>query len=339
MSFDTAEGLAEQLLSWLAIDSTSGREAAFLEELERFFVGQGFRCERQQVEGERWNLLVRTEVAPRFLYSTHVDTVPPFLPVRADGERIYGRGACDTKGGIVAMIAAGLRLLRAGRRDFGFLFVVGEEVDHIGAKKSVELAFAPALARIILCEPTLNRVVSAQKGMLKFRLVSEGVAGHSAFPERGESAVDHLLDALAALRAEAWPVDALLGPTTLNIGVISGGVAANVFAPSARAEVIFRAVGPVGPLLARVEALCAGHARVENAVYNDPVFFDPPADVETFVVPFNTDATYLSELAPVWLVGPGDIEHAHADLEHIAMDSLLEGVDLYERLGLLALEG
>lgn len=338
MSFDTADGLARQLMAWLAIDSTSGREAAFLEELERFFVGQGFRCERQQVEAERWNLLVRTEVAPRLLYSTHVDTVPPFLPVRQEGDRIYGRGACDTKGGIVAMIAAGLRLLKAGRRDFGFLFVVGEEVDHIGAKKSMELQFEPAVERIILCEPTLNRVVSAQKGMLKFRLVSEGVAGHSAFPERGESAVDPLLDALSALRAEAWPVDPLLGPTTLNIGVISGGVAANVFAPSASADLIFRAVGPVAPLLERVEELCAGHARVENVVYNDPVFFDPPADVATLVVPFNTDATYLSELAPVWLVGPGDIEHAHADGEHIAMRSLLDGIELYERLGLLALE-
>lgn len=337
MKLDTSEALAEQLMSWLAIDSTSGRETLFLEELERFFVGQGFQCERQPVEPERWNLLVRTEEAPRLLYSTHVDTVPPYLPVRAEGDLIYGRGACDTKGGIVAMIAAGLRLLRAGRRDFGFLFVVGEEVDHIGAKKSMELVYEPAIERIVLCEPTLNQVVSAQKGMLKLRLVSEGVAGHSAFPERGDSAINHLLDALAALRAESWPVDDLLGPTTFNIGVISGGVAANVFAAEARAEVIFRAVGPIAPLLKRVEELCEGHARVENTVFNDPVFFDPPADVSTCVVPFNTDATYLSKLAPVWLVGPGDIEHAHADHEHIAMESLLDGVDLYEQLGLLAL--
>lgn len=338
MNLDTADALAKQLISWLEIDSTSGREAAFLEELERFFIVQGFQCERQQVEGARWNLLVSTDVAPRLLYSTHVDTVPPFLPVRVEGDRIYGRGACDTKGGIVAMIAAGLRLLKAGRRDFGFLFVVGEEVDHIGAKKSAELVYEPAIERIILCEPTLNRVVSAQKGMLKFRLVSEGVAGHSAFPERGDSAINHLLDAIAALRAESWPVDPLLGPTTLNVGVISGGVAANVFAPEARAELIFRAVGAVEPLLERVQELCSGHARIENVVFNDPVFFDPPAGVETFSVPFNTDATYLSQLAPVWLVGPGDIEHAHADLEHIEMASLLDGVDLYERLGLLALD-
>ncbi len=341
MNLDTADALAKQLISWLEIDSTSGHEATFLEELERFFIVHGFQCERQHVEGARWNLLVSTDEAPRLLYSTHVDTVPPFLPVRAVNEngvdRIYGRGACDTKGGIVAMIAAGLRLLKAGRRDFGFLFVVGEEVDHIGAKKSTELVYEPAIERIILCEPTLNRVVSAQKGMLKFRLVSEGVAGHSAFPERGDSAINHLLDAISALRSESWPVDPLLGPTTLNIGVLAGGVAANVFAPEARAELIFRVVDAVEPLLARVQELCAGHARVENVVFNDPVFFDPPADVATLVVPFNTDATYLSQLAPVWLVGPGDIEHAHADLEHIAMDSLLDGIDLYERLGLLAL--
>ncbi|MBA2664917.1 MAG: M20/M25/M40 family metallo-hydrolase [Bradymonadaceae bacterium] len=334
-SSSSSDAIARQLISWLAIDSTSGQEAAFLEELERYFIGHGFRCERQAVVANRWNLLVRTEREPRLVYSTHVDTVPPYLPPREEGERIYGRGACDTKGGIVAMAQAGLRLLEAGHRDLGYLFVVGEEVDHIGAKKASELALRAE--RIILCEPTLNRVVSAQKGMLKFALSSTGVAGHSAFPERGISAVTKLLDALQALRTATWPTDALLGPTTLNIGVIAGGVAANVFAPSARAELIFRAVSSASELLERVEALCEGLAEVQIPVFNDPVFFDVPPDVATCVVPFNTDATYLQPLGPIWLVGPGDIEHAHSDQEHIAMSSLLEGIALYERLGLAVL--
>src|SRR5690606_2234635 len=142
-------------------------------------------------------------------------TVPPFFGPRRQGvgfpgdevsedasseneARIYARGACDTKGGIVAMAQAGARLLEAGIEDFGYLFVVGEEVDHCGAKaaRATQRLRALKTERIVLCEPTRNRIVSAQKGMVRLRLETRGVAGHSAFPERGDSAINHLLDAL-----------------------------------------------------------------------------------------------------------------------------------------------
>ncbi|MFU8802733.1 MAG: M20/M25/M40 family metallo-hydrolase [Bradymonadaceae bacterium] len=321
----------ELLMDWLAIDSTSGQEAAFLQVLQTHLEGMGFSCTRQEVEPERWNLLARTDEEPRLIYSTHVDTVPPFLTPRREDGVIYGRGACDTKGGIVAMIEAGRRLLEEGRRDFGYLFVVGEEVDHCGAKKAASLPLSTE--RIILCEPTLNSIVRAQKGMLKFKLTTRGVAGHSAYLDRGQSAIDPLLDTLQALRTHPWPVDAILGETTLNIGVIEGGVAANVFAPSARAELLFRCVSPAAAMLETVEELCRDGVAVQDAVYNDPVFFDPPEGFETCTVPFNTDATYLKPLGPIWLVGPGDIRHAHADHEHIELTSLSEGIELYLTLG------
>lgn len=323
------------LLEWAAIDSVTGREGAFLEALEAHFAGLGFRCERQQLEPTRWNLLARRGPRPRFVYSTHVDTVPPHLPVRYEDGVVYGRGACDTKGGIVAMAAAGQRLLADGIEEFGYLFVIGEEVDHQGAKAAP--GWELDTDRIILCEPTQNRVVAAQKGMIKLHLRAQGVAAHSAYPARGVSAVHRLLDALDALRAEAWPAHDLLGPTTLNVGVIAGGVAANVFAPSARAEVLFRTVSSTAPLLERIRSLCGPHVEVEVPAANDPVFFDPPPGVETTTVAFNTDASYLNPIAPVWLVGPGDIEVAHSDHEHIVMTELERGVDLYEHLGRLAL--
>jgi acetylornithine deacetylase len=323
------------LLDWLPIDSVTGREKAFLEVLEAHLRDRGFACERQEVADERWNLVARNASKPRFYYSTHVDTVPPHLPVREEADVIYGRGACDTKGGIVAMLAAGERLMQDGLDNFGYLFVVGEEVDHAGARASRDLGLQAE--RIILCEPTLNRVVAAQKGMVKLYVTADGIAGHSAYPRRGESAVHKLLDALQRLRAEPWPEHDMLGPTTINVGIIEGGVAANVFAPSARAEVLIRAVAPVQPMIERIGELFGDDVSFEVPASNDPVFFDPPADVSTTTVSFNTDASYLNEIAPIWLVGPGDIEVAHADHEHITHASLADGVDLYEKLGRLAL--
>lgn len=333
---DIAE-VAERLMAWLAVDSTTGREGAFLEVVERYLVGLGLGVERQEVAEGRWNVWARGAKEPRVWFSTHVDCVPPCLPVRQEGGRVYGRGACDTKGGLLAMGLAAERLMAEGCEDVGFLLVVGEEVDHVGAKLAG--GQGRQAGRIILCEPTANRVVSAQKGMVKFELLAQGKAAHSAYPERGFSALDAMLDVLGDLRGHTWPEDALLGPTTFNIGVLEAGVAANVFAPRARAEVLFRAVSPSGALLAEIEGVVAGRVALGGAVYNDPVFFDPPPGVETCTVSFNTDASYLSGLGPVWLVGPGSIECAHGDDEHIDLVELLAGVDRYVWLAREALAG
>lgn len=328
---DAMKNLEEILLKWLAVDSISGNEMLFLEDLEAFFTEKGYRIERQHVTGHRYNLVATLNDSPRLFYSTHVDTVPPVLPVEKRGTRIYGRGACDTKGGLLAMIAAAEELRAAGHQDLGFLLVVGEEVDHCGAKMAAHLDLRPE--RIILCEPTENQVVSAQKGMLKFALEARGKAGHSAYLDRGISAIDPLLDALENIRKADLPEDELLGKTTVNIGRIQGGVAANVFAPHARAELLIRAVSPVDDLLAQIKALLPAEVSLLDAVFNDPVFFDPPEGIKTCTVPFNTDATYLLELGPVWLVGPGDIRVAHGEDEHIEIDEMKAGIELYRRLG------
>ncbi len=321
----------ERLRAWIDIESISGNERAFLEELEIYLSARGFTVDRQPVGIDRWNVIAARRPNPSLVYCTHVDTVPPFFPARVEREAVYGRGACDTKGGIVAMIEAGERLLADGLDDLGYLFVVGEEVDHDGARTAVDLDLRPE--RIVLCEPTDNRVVRAQKGMVKLTLTTEGVAGHSAYPDQGHSAVHDLLDALADLRRHEWPVDEVLGPTTMNVGVIEGGVAANVFAARARAEVMIRAVSDSDALVRTIHELVGDRAVVEVPAANDPVFFDPPEDVDTCLAAFNTDATYLQELGPVWLVGPGDIEVAHSVDEHITLASMQAGVDLYERLG------
>ena len=326
----SSDDIAERLLKWLAVDSTSGNEREFLQLLEGMFHDDGWQITRQPVEEDRWNLLVTDGTDPQVLLSTHVDTVPPVLEVDYDGQVVRGRGACDTKGGLLAMVHAARRVRDAGIEGVGFLLVVGEEVDHRGAKEATALQLD--VDRIILCEPTQNRVVTAQKGMVRCTLRTRGVAGHSAFPDDGESAVGPLLDALEAIRGHDWPTDELLGATTVNIGVIDAGVAANVFAPEARAEVLFRAVSDAEQLLHEVRSTVGGDVEMVDVVYNDPVFFDVPSGVDTCTVPFNTDAPYLADIADVWLVGPGDIRCAHSEDEQIRIGEIFDGIELYEKL-------
>lgn len=325
--FDTLERL-------VAIPSTTGQEGAYARTLADLLRDEGLEVELHEVKAGRPNLLARPKgTRPTVWFSTHLDCVPPFIAPRREGERMWGRGAADTKGPLVAMLEA-MRRLRKGGLAVGLLLVVGEEVDHVGAAHAARTLDLGG-ARLILGEPTSNRVAAAQKGLLKVRLSATGVAGHSAFPERGVSAVHRLLDHLEGLRKEPWPAHGVHGPTTFNVGLLQGGVAANVFAPSATAEVLFRLVSGSAEAEARVRALAPEGVSVETISRNDPVMFAPPADLATCTIPFNSDASYLAPLGPVWLAGPGAIEVAHSDHEHIDRADLDAGVDLYERLARL----
>lgn len=349
---EQVQGWEELLSRWINVDSTSGREGEFLEVLEDHFSAHGYRCRRLEVEPGRWNLLclpASQDEEVRLLFTTHIDCVPPHIPARVGevgGERcVFGRGACDTKGGVVAMFYAAEALKKEGIGGVGFLFVVGEEVDHCGARHVAKLGSGGGLKelggvrQLILCEPTQNRVLRAQKGMLRMVVRASGRAAHSAYPERGESAIDRLLEVLEEWRRMPLPRDPLLGETTVNIGLLEGGVAANVLAPAASCEILIRAVSDVAELLTRYEEVARGRVEIEVRAKNDPVFFEAPEGVATTVVAFNTDATYLQELGPIWLVGPGDIEVAHSDGEHITEVSFLEGGTLYTELGRRVLLG
>lgn len=322
----------ELLREMIDTPSTTGDEAGIAAILERELERDGYRVTRQEVLPGRDNLLaVRDGETPRLFFSTHIDTVPPFLPYRREGDTIFGRGACDTKGGIVAMLEAGRRLRAKGASGFGFLFVVGEEVDHSGAKAAAKL---PISTRdIVLCEPTVCRVIAAQKGVVKVRLDAEGRAAHSGFPHRGVSAVDRLLATLETLRHLDWPRHDVLGETFFNVGLISGGVAANVLAPAASAELMFRTVGPTKEILAAIDASLVDGVRRTVLTENGPELFDLPDGYETGVANFNTDASFLKSLGRILLVGPGDIEVAHSSNEHITVEQIALGIDLYERLG------
>lgn len=329
------------LIEWLAIESTTGSEAAFLKRLEAELDGLGLIVERQAVERGRWNVFASpADGPPELVLCTHVDTVPPFFGPRIDDDgTIRARGACDTKGGIFAMIRAWERLPQADRARTGFLFVVGEEVDHIGAIVAGRRAY-PRLRATILCEPTRNLLAVGQKGILKGTLSCRGRAGHSAFPAVGESAIHRLVGALDDLLDYSWPTDPVLGPTTLNVGTVEGGVAANVFAPDARAQLLMRATRPVDELLATARGIVGDRGEFVVDARNEPTgLLAWPDRFGTDVVPFNTDAPYLDHLAPVVLVGPGDIRCAHSPDEHITPADISDGIDLYIMLATGLLSG
>ena len=269
---------------------------------------------------------------PEVVLCTHIDVVDPPIPSSEDDTWIYGRGACDAKGCMVAQVAAWLALDPASRERVGLLFVAGEERDHVGAMAARSLPFQPA--SVILGEPCDLLVSRAQKGMLKLRVMATGVAAHSAYPDCGVSAIHRLLDALSRLRSAEMPRSQELGETTFHVGLVSGGVAPNVIAPEAEAVVMFRQVVPAAELLGFVEPVVAGEGVTTEVLgHSDPILFAVPPGVPLGVVPFNTDASHLLGWAGrVLLAGPGEMTTAHGPSERIRKSDLLAGAQQYVEL-------
>jgi acetylornithine deacetylase len=314
----------------------AGMAAACAAELEL----AGFAVQRLPVQGERANVLAMLG-PPRVLLCTHLDTVPPHLPARDDGDWLYGRGACDAKGILAAMLAAASGLRQDGVDDVGLLFVVGEETDSIGAKHANATLDLPSVRYTIVGEPTDSRFARAQKGGFKFTLRARGKAAHSGYPEQGRSAVLKLLDVLLAVRDADWGADAELGRGTANIGVVRGGTAANIVPDVAEAEVHVRVVDSTSATRARLERLLA--ASSVDVEWSLDTASDPqrlvtlPGAPET-VVAFNTDVPHLERFGRKLLVGPGSILVAHGDGERISKTELRAAVDLY-RSAVLHLRG
>jgi acetylornithine deacetylase len=328
--------LARQLID---IPSTTENERAVAEFLERELTRLGFACRRQEVTAERFNLYAAAGGRPRVVINSHIDTVPPWFASREEGEFLYGRGACDTKGIIAAQIAAGERLKSRGITDFSFLYVVGEETDSIGAK-SANVAFKDLGSDyVVVGEPTEAVFARASKGAFTAFVRFEGIAGHSAYPERGDSAINRLVAAVAEINATNWGEDPLLGKTTVNVGVIRGGEKPNIIAAEAEAEMIFRLVTDPDDVRARLETILARHrGTITVARGNPPQLMTVPEGAESRVVAFNTDVPHLGNLGKPLLYGPGSILDAHGKDERIAKKDLLAAVDTYEMLVMTLLE-
>lgn len=291
----------------------------------------GGTVERMPVAKDRFNLFAAWG-EPVVVLSTHFDTVPPFFPSSEDEEHIHGRGACDTKGGIAAMIKAIEEMLAEGGRGFGLLLVVGEETDSIGAKAANG---QPRGSRYLINgEPTENRLALGSKGALSLALEVEGKAAHSAYPELGVSAIDRLLEALDRIRQVPLPSDPVLGESTLNIGTISGGRAANVIADQARAQVMIRTVGPAEELRAALLAAATAVPGVRVTEQRDTpaIHLGSLPGFASTIVKYTTDVPHLRSWGEPFLLGPGSIHLAHTPEERVPKRELIEAVRLYREL-------
>jgi acetylornithine deacetylase len=318
--------LARKLIS---IPSISGDERAVAEFLAEYLSGAGFEVELQEAAEGRPNVYARRG-DPEVVLSTHTDTVPPYVEFREDDEFIYGRGACDTKGIIAAMIKAGEALKEADVTDFGLLFVVGEEAGSVGARVANSI---PNRSRYLINgEPTESKLALGSKGALRAILRARGRAAHSAYPEMGESAIEKLLDVLNDLRRVKLPRDETLGASTMNIGMLKGGVAANVIPPEAEAELMFRVVTSHDSLKRIIEGVVDSRAEVEYTFGCDPVFTEKLDGFETTVVAFTTDIPALRNWGKPLLFGPGSILDAHTPGEKISKKELASAVDTYRQM-------
>lgn len=350
------------------IESITYNEAEACRWLASSLRSQGYTVEEQAVGDKtlgRLNLYAypgKDRITP-ILLSSHIDTVPPFYNYTHTNTTISGRGSVDDKASLAAQIAAVSNLLvshKISREDIALLFVVGEETGGDGMRAANSLDLKPHT--IIFGEPTEGKLASGHKGNLPLTLHAHGKAAHSGYPWLGRSANEVLVRALAALMelGPNLPQSEKYGVTTINIGKISGGVAANVVAETASASIAVRiAAGTPNTVQANITK--AVHLAVatflddddEGLTVDDIITLDfgakgyGPVDIdhdipgfETLTVNYGTDIPWLEravEGQKRYLYGPGSISVAHSDHEALTEEELTGAVEGYERMILYAL--
>jgi len=290
----------------------------------------GGNIEKMPVAEHRFNVFAHWG-NPVVTLSTHIDTVPPFFASREDDEYIWGRGACDTKGIIASMITAVRELLTEGERDFGLLFVVGEERNSVGAYTAAQ---SPRGSRFLINgEPTENRLALGSKGALRYELIASGRMAHSAYPELGESAILKLIDALNNVRTILLPTDPILGPSTLNIATLAGGRAPNVIPDSARAELFIRLVDDGNATRRAIEKAAEGLVEAKEVLCIPALHLGALPGFETSVMSYTTDIPAFSGAwGQPYLLGPGTIHVAHTSEERILKREILEAIQIYKKM-------
>jgi acetylornithine deacetylase len=324
------EGLFELVRSLVDIPSVTGDESGLADFLSALLTEERFEVRSQDVGAGRRNLLAVLGGTPAVILCTHMDTVPGWVAAGEDGVHLYGRGACDAKGIMAAMIVAAGELRDEGVKDIGLLFLVGEETDSAGAKQANLMS--PGSRFIIVGEPTGNTLATAHKGVLTLTLTARGKAGHSAYPEMGESAILKLLDVLSDIRKLDFGRDPVLGTTVMNVGRISGGAASNVIAGTAEAVLSFRTGVSPDQVLDGVREAAAGRAEIAVQTKSRPQVLFTPAGFPTGLMPYGTDIPHLTAFGRPLLLGPGSVLDAHVENERVEKKQLAEAVDIYKKL-------
>lgn len=322
--------LFELTKSLMAIPSTSGDEEMVGFYLRDYLESLGWTVELQAVSGNQNNVIATLNDTPRVWFSTHMDTVPPFIPpTEEDEEKIYGRGACDAKGIIAAQITAAERLRSEGVEDIGLLYTVEEERASTGAKVANKHPLAAKCQYMINGEPTDNDLAIGSKGTFRLNIRTNGKAAHSAYPEEGESAIEKLIDILDDIRNAKFPNDEFFGETTVNIGTISGGLALNIIPPKAEAGLAIRLTTKREPVEKALREIVGDRGEIEVLSCSEPVRMLEVDGFTQKVVRFTTDIPHMPNWGTPLLLGPGSILVAHTKDEFVLKKDLETAVELY----------
>jgi acetylornithine deacetylase len=325
--------LAAELLT---IDSSTGAESGAVDFVSKWLIARGWNVHLQEVTRGRANIWAKRSGGGVTL-STHLDTVPPYVAPRMNGDRLCGRGACDAKGIAAAMLVAADNLAKAGEQRVDLLFVVGEEKGSDGARAANRLK--PTSKFLVNGEPTESKLASGAKGSLRVIVRTKGRAAHSAYAHLGESAIKPMLALLPTLDTLDLPTDEVLGDTTVNIGTLHGGTEANIVPASAEAEMMFRLVSDVAPLKKQIEKWAKGKAEVEFGSHIPAQHFHTIEGFDVAPVAYTSDIPLLDRWGTPLLFGPGSIHVAHTPDEFIDVNELRAAVGAYEKIVRSVLNG
>ena len=323
---------------FLRIDSTSGKERKVAEWLAERLPGMFPAANRPELRAEEvgdgtLNLLLTWGI-PRIVFCSHLDTVPPYIPPTFADDVIKGRGSCDAKGQVFAIVEACKRLAEEGKTDFGMLLLAGEETGSWGAKAFAKTEFRAEY--LVVGEPTDNCMVSASKGTKSFDLKFTGEPFHSGYPQYGVSAVDLFVAFVNALKAKDFGMDPVLGETTWNIGLLHSDNPQNILSPELTCRLYFRTT------FVSDEAVCrwmegassvipglTGNLAVTARGGDTPARYWTVEGLPAKSVAFGSDAPHLKNFTHKAICGPGSITVAHRDDEQVLVADLATAVEQY----------
>ena len=370
----------------LEIDSTSGRERGLADFLAEKFLTQKNSLRRFDVESMRADTpegcgvpqnLFFSWGAPKVIFCSHLDTVPPYIAPHIDGSMATGRGTCDAKGQIFAMWEACKAMEDMGMTDFGLLLLAGEETGSFGAKAFNSVISSPSSvisseaeispdAWVIVGEPTDNCMATAEKGTKSYDVTFGGKSCHSGYPELGASAIMYFNDFVNALRSIVFPVDEVLGETTWNIGDLVSANPQNILSDRLTCRIYFRTTfesdemvrnimkniaGPDARLRFGRPAVQDGSDIVAKSVApwqeamsvnlrggDAPTRFEVLDGFPVKAVAFGSDAPVLKCFRHRILCGPGSIHVAHRPDEYINIEDIETAVHNYIKMAQRILE-
>ncbi len=310
----------------VTIPSPSGKEISLGNHLFGLLKKEGFDVKKICLDNQAFNVLA-TLGTPNVLLSAHMDTVPGELEIKENKKTIYGRGSCDTKGSMAAMICAAIESKESGLNNFGLLFTVGEETDMEGAKCA--LSCFNKMPFVVVGEPTGLDIVNGHYGILEILIETRGRSVHSSEPEKGVNAIEKLMEALRRIKS----ID-IYSKSSMNIGVVSGGVAVNIVPDRAIAKVSFR-LHPEDE--SDYYELCTnattGLARIEKELEVNSVLCKISKEIrfgkKVRTVKYGTE---LSIFRNGIVLGPGDIRYAHGPEEQVDKEELRQAVKCYEKI-------